>query len=150
MNELGRQVAGESRVEVSFKKIPREVLEKRAVEQGDIKFFELAALAVNIKVEKREVHLQVRDFMISPDDVPEEVRHAIKHWSQYIDYWAVDWDFKADTFHNQWQEYRTRRNPKLELVTKHTYDKPGKYAVLVKVIDILGNDTTKFVEVEVV
>ena len=29
----------------SFKRIPREVLEKKAVEQGDIKFFELAALS---------------------------------------------------------------------------------------------------------
>ena len=28
-----------------------------------------------------------------------------------IDYWAVDWDFKDDTFHNQWQSYRTRKDP---------------------------------------
>ncbi len=30
-------------MDVAFKKIPREVLDKKAVEQGDIKFFELGA-----------------------------------------------------------------------------------------------------------
>src|SRR5207302_9567374 len=49
---------------------------------------------------------------------------SIKHWSQMVDYWAVDWDFKDDTFHNQWQSYRTRKNPKLELSTKHEYLDP--------------------------
>jgi adenine-specific DNA-methyltransferase len=81
--------------------------------------------------------------------VPAEVRSAIKHWSQMVDYWAVDWDFKDDTFHNQWQSYRTRKDPKLELSVKHEYPEPGKYTVVVKVIDILGNDTTKTLTVEI-
>lgn len=149
LNELARQVAAEARVDVSFKKIPREVLEKRAVEQGDIRFFELAALAVDVKVKKREVTLKLTDFVVSPDDVPEDVRRVIKHWSQYVDYWAVDWNYKGDTFHNEWQTYRTRKNSKLETATTRTYKEPGNYMVLVKVIDILGNDTTKALEVEV-
>ncbi len=37
----------------------------------------------------------------------------------------------------------------LDLDTRHTYDAPGEYAVVVKVIDILGNDTTKTVKVKV-
>jgi len=49
--------------------------------------------------------------VIPSDDVPAEVRSAIKHWSQMVDYWAVDWYFKDDTLHNQWQSYRTRKNP---------------------------------------
>ena len=81
--------------------------------------------------------------------MPAEVRGAIKHWSQMVDYWAVDWDFKDDTFHNQWQSYRTRKNPKLELLVKHEYVSPGEYMVVVKVIDILGNDTTKMLTVEI-
>jgi adenine-specific DNA-methyltransferase len=149
LNELARQVAAEARVEVSFKKIPREILEKRAVEQGDIRFFELAALSVDVKVKKREVSLKLTDFVISPDDVPEEVRRAVRHWSQFIDYWAVDWDYKADTFHNQWQAYRTRKEPALETATSHVYTEPGSYVVVVKVIDILGNDTTKATELEI-
>jgi adenine-specific DNA-methyltransferase len=117
--------------------------------QGDVHFFELGALKVDRKVKKRELTLTISDFVIPTDDVPQEVRPAIKHWSQMVDYWAVDWDFKDDTFHNQWQSYRTRKNPKLELSVKREYVEPGHYTVVVKVIDILGNDTTKTLSVEI-
>jgi len=148
LNELGKQVAAEARVDVTFKKIPREVLEKKAVEQGDIKFFELAALSVNAKQKGRDVILKLTDFVVPPDDVPEEVQKAITHWSQWIDYWAVDWDYKADTFHNQWQSYRTRKEPDLQKEIAHTYETPREYTIVVKVIDILGNDTTKTIQVK--
>ena len=55
----------------------------------------------------------------------------------------MDWDNKNDTFHNEWQIYRTRKNPALELEVRHGYTEPGNYTIVVKVIDILGNDTTK-------
>ena len=83
------------------------------------------------------------------DSMPEEVQGKITHWSQWIDYWAVDWNYRDGTFHNEWQSYRTKQNPKIELLATHAYEKKGKYTVLVKVIDILGNDTTKAVSVEV-
>ncbi len=149
VNELAKQVAAESRVDVSFKKIPREVLDKKAIEQGDVRFFELGALSVDYKQKAREVILKLTDFVIPTDDIPEEARKAVKHWSQLVDYWAVDWDFKNDTFHNQWQAYRTGKEPKIELETKYAYKEPGKYEIVVKVIDILGNDTTKTLEVTV-
>lgn len=149
VNELAKQVAAESRVHVAFKKIPREVLDKKAVEQGDVQFYELGALSVDLKQEGPKVILKLTDFVIPTDDIPEEARKAIKHWSQLIDYWAVDWGFKNDTFHNQWQSYRTRKDPKIELETECEYKEPGKHQIVVKVIDILGNDTTKTLEVTV-
>jgi DNA modification methylase len=147
LNELAKQVAAESRIDVAFKKIPREVLDKKAVEQGDIRFFELGALSVQVRQKNQAMTLTLTDFAIPTDDIPEEARRAIKHWSQLIDYWAVDWDFKNDTFHNQWQTYRTRKNPTIEMETKYAYSESGKYLVVVKVIDILGNDTTKTIGV---
>jgi len=147
VNELAKQVAAESRVDVSFKKIPREVLDKKAIDQGDVRFFELGALSVDVISKGRTLVLRLTDFVIPTDDIPEEARKAIKHWSQLIDYWAVDWDHKNDTFHNQWQAYRTRKEPKIELETEFEYKELGKYQIVVKVIDILGNDTTKTLEV---
>jgi adenine-specific DNA-methyltransferase len=149
LNELARQVAAEAKVDVVFKKIPREVLEKKAVEQGDIKFFELGALSTDIKKKGLEVKLKLKDFVVPPDDVPEDARKAIKHWSQWIDYWAVDWDHKEDTFHNLWQGYRTRKQLDFQKEASHNYEKAGSYTVMVKVIDILGNDTTKTIQIEV-
>ncbi|HHN47606.1 MAG TPA: site-specific DNA-methyltransferase, partial [Bacteroidales bacterium] len=149
VNETAQQFAAENKVNVSFKKIPREVLEKKAVEQGDIKFYELAALSVNVKVEKMKALLKLENFIMPQDELPEEVRGSITHWSQWIDYWAIDWNFKDDTFHNEWQSYRSKQNPKIDLSTTNTYKEKGKYTVIVKVIDILGNDTTKVLEIEI-
>mgnify|MGYP002682881833 CR=1 FL=1 len=134
---------------VRFRRIPREVLEKKAVEQGDIRFYELAALSVDSKKSKRSVTLELTDFMIPPDDVPEDIRRSVTHWEQWLDYWAVDWDYRDDTFHNQWQSYRTRQAPSLQKRIVHTYEEPGEYTIVVKAIDILGNDTTKSLRVEV-
>lgn len=48
----------------------------------------------------------------------------------------------AYIFENEWQSFRTRQNRDLELKSApHRYDKPGRYIVAVKVIDIFGNDT---------
>ena len=77
------------------------------------------------------------------------MQKAITHWSQWVDYWAIDWDYKDDTFHNQWQSYRTRKNSKIELEAEHVYEKSGEYKIAVKVIDILGNDTTKLMNIKV-
>jgi site-specific DNA-methyltransferase (adenine-specific)/adenine-specific DNA-methyltransferase len=53
-------------------------------------------------------------------------------------------------FENEWQSFRTRQNRDLELTTaQHTYDRPGRYTVAVKVIDIFGNDTMTLVPVNV-
>lgn len=63
----------------------------------------------------------------------------------YIPYY-----FRNDTFVNQWQTYRTRQDRSLALETPaHTYDKPGSYQIVVKVVDIFGNDTSHLVKWEV-
>lgn len=149
INETAKQFAAANNVDLKFKKIPREVLEKKAVEQGDIRFFELASLEVNIKVETQKVTIILSDFIVPPDDVPEDVQANIMHWEQWIDYWAIDWNFRNDTFHNEWQSYRTKKEPGISLETSCVYKDKGKYQIVIKVIDILGNDTTKMIEVEV-
>ncbi len=149
LNEVAKQQAALANVDFHFVRIPREVLEKRAVEQGDIAFYELAALAVDVRHKDRTVTLELTDFVIPLDDVPDDVQRAVTHWTQWIDYWAVDWDNNDDTFHNQWQTYRTRKDPSLQKSAAHSYDEAGCYTIVVKVIDILGNDTTKTLTVEV-
>lgn len=149
LNELARQTADRAGIDIHFWRIPREVLDKRAVEQGDVRFFELAALAVDVSRIGRKVSLGLSDFVIPVDDVPEEVQRAITDWSQWIDYWAVDWDNKGDAFHNEWQTYRSRKEPILKKSASNEYQAAGNYAVVVKVVDILGNDTTKTLTISV-
>jgi len=149
LNEVARQQALDAGVDLKFYTIPREVLEKKAVEQGDIQFFELAALFVDTRVSGRTLTLELTNFVPPLDYVPQEIRSKITAWESWIDYWAVDFDFKGDTFHNEWQSYRTKANKAIATTTTNTYDSPGTYCVNVKVIDILGNDTTRTLHIEV-
>lgn len=90
-----------------------------------------------------------------------------KKWSDWIDYWAVDYNF-ADRkeiikvlegeqekevwtgdyiFDNEWQSFRTKKNRNLELVSAPVELPKGDYKVAVKVVDIFGNDTTQVIDV---
>jgi hypothetical protein len=131
--------------------IPREVMEQQAVDKGDIHFYELAYLEAKIAVTGRQATVTLSDFVIPNDElIPPDVRAKIAKWSDYVDYWAVDWDFQSDAFVNGWTSYRTRRNRALQLTSEpHDYPAAGAYRLLVKVIDIFGNDTSQVFEVEV-
>ncbi len=94
-----------------------------------------------------------------------------KHWTDWIDYWAVDFDFESkreiirvkneDTgeteeqwsgdyvFENEWQSFRTKKDRSLELTSVKHECAPGRRKIAVKVVDIFGNDTMKILEVGV-
>lgn len=151
---LAQQVQRSHQVKLRLLNIPREVMERQAVERGDVRFFDLAHLEAEIvpdKHGKRHVRVKLANFVIPDTElIPDEVRAKIAKWSDYIDYWAVDWDFRHDTFMNQWQTYRTRANRKLVLESDaHEYTESGRYQVLVKVVDIFGNDTSQLLTWEV-
>ncbi len=94
-----------------------------------------------------------------------------QNWTDWIDYWSVDFDFEnkreiirtqnPDTreweeswtgdyiFENEWQSFRTKKNRKLELTSVFHECPPGRRKVAVKVVDIFGNDTMTTAEVNV-
>lgn len=151
LHDVVEQEAKKAGIHLSLLNIPREVTDKRAVDAGDVQFFELAYLETETKKTKTgEYVIELTDFVIpNLDLIPAEVKKLIKKWSDYIDYWSVDWDYKNDTFHNQWQSYRTKKDRSLELKTDpHEYKTRGVYKVMIKVIDIFGNDTTRLVEIK--
>jgi len=159
LHDLVKEEAEKYGVKLATLQIPREVMELsyQDAKKHGIEFYELAYLEVEPKIEGKRVTITLKDFIIpNPELLPEEVKGKVKNWSDFIDYWAVDWMFNQheeeteedDTFHNMNQRYRTRKEPKLELSMSYDYKKSGKYNVLVKVIDIFGNDTTKLIQVK--
>jgi len=155
MGLQGNPMIAEARrlgMRLTLKQIPREVMEAEAVRKGQIKFFDLAYLDVELQQKPNgEVVCVLTDFSTPNSDIiPDEVRENIKKWSDYVDYWAVDWDFQNDTFNHGFVTYRTRQDRTLTLKSDpHTYPKSGTYKVMIKVIDIFGNDTSKLVELKV-
>ncbi len=152
LNDLVVGVAKAKGVKLTLFNIPREVMEQQAVDKGDVRFFELAYVDADIQQpKKRTAQISLKDFaMAEADAIPDDMRDKISQWSDYIDYWAVDWDFQGDTFMQGWVAYRTRRERSLPLTSDaHTYAKAGNYLALVKVIDIFGNDTSKMLTIKV-
>ncbi|HEY5521927.1 MAG TPA: site-specific DNA-methyltransferase [Desulfuromonadaceae bacterium] len=94
-----------------------------------------------------------------------------KNWTDWIDYWSVDFDFESkreiirvkneDTgeweerwtgdyiFENEWQTFRTKKDRSLELKSVFHECTPGRRKIAVKVVDIFGNDTMTIVDVSV-
>ncbi len=94
-----------------------------------------------------------------------------RRWTDWIDYWAVDFNFEnrreivrqrnPDTgeweevwtgeyvFENEWQSFRTKRDRGLELISAFVECPPGRRKLAVKVVDIFGNDTMTIVQVTV-
>ncbi len=134
------------------------------------------AAAASLKNGKSQIMCeQGRLIKISKDQNGVTTRQTLtKHWTDWVDYWAVDFDYmrrkeiimvpkNADgesdfeerwtggyIFENEWQSFRTRKNRELELISApQAYERPGRYTVAVKVIDIFGNDTMTLVPVHV-
>jgi adenine-specific DNA-methyltransferase len=151
MHDLVEADAKRQGVDLRLVQIPNEVMDPEMMKEGQVKFFDLAYVQARVQRHGMGITIELQEFVIpSTDLIPEDQRKLIKHWSDMIDYWAVDFDFKNDTFLNNWQAYRTRDRPKLELKSMpYEYKKHGKYKVLVKVVDLFGIDSSKLLEIEV-
>jgi len=144
VNEIKSALVG---FDLKLFKIPEEVVEKALLPH--VKFAEVAYLEIETKLRDNEVTLRITDFQIPPTAELAEIASRVKDSRELIDYWAIDWDYKGDTFHNQWQSFRTKKNPKVEYNAKHKYKESGEYQIMVKVVDVFGNDTNKILKVRV-
>jgi len=150
LHDLVDRIGDEHSVKIRLVQIPKDALEVKDAAREEIRFFDLNYLEVEHNLNGRTLGIGLKDFAISnPEYLPDEVREKIKKFTDCIDYWAVDFNYRDDTFHNMWQSFRTKKHRSLETKCSQTYEQSGKYQVLVKVVDIFGNDTNKLMEVEV-
>ncbi|MFW6172467.1 MAG: site-specific DNA-methyltransferase [Elusimicrobiota bacterium] len=141
-------------IEINLKLIPKEATELKEASEADeeIKFFDMSHMEVDHEIKGSKVEVKLKDFVLAnPEFIPDNVReklHKEGEFTDYIDYWAVDFDYQEDTFHNMWQTFRTEQDSELDTTTSHSYDDEGKKKIFVKVIDIFGNDTNRLFEIE--
>lgn len=202
----GFQEYNEQGINIAFKIIPKEVFDKKAVEKGQVKFYDVAFIEakpiIKGKGNNKEISIELTDFSVfynqdnsgeivdalkpggskvvvengkvlkkSKDKLTETTSIEIltKKWSDWIDYWAVDFNFARRKeiikiiengeekevwtgdyiFDNEWQSFRTKKNRNLELISATKEVLKGTYKIAVKVVDIFGNDTTKVIEVTI-
>jgi adenine-specific DNA-methyltransferase len=194
-------------IDIAPKFIPAEVFDKRAVDQGQVVFHDVAFIEVKSHItagrkdKSATVAVELTDFSVFYSQ--DSVSHAeqtlknkssrivvekgqvvkvskdangnvdrdvlTKHWTDWIDYWSVDFDFESKheiirmqnsktgeweeqwtgdyVFENEWQSFRTKKDRSLELTSVAHECTPGRRKLAVKVVDIFGNDTMTIVEV---
>lgn len=153
-------------VKLKLIQIPREIMEKNR--KNPPPFLEVAVLKAEpvyrkteggrLKAEvKKAVDIKLTEFMPSLAEVPSKELEAIKARAvksgmDFIDFWAVDFDWQpGKPFNHHWQDYRTRKDRSLRTVSDagYVYPKKGTYTACVKVVDTFGCDTSITVEVKV-
>ena len=150
LNDAIQEVAKQMNVRLKLRIIPMDAIDPQASGRGDVRFFELAYFKTQIETKGKAVKVKLEDFVVPHTDlITPDVKASIKKWSDWIDYWAVDFDFQNDTFNNGWTSYRTKQERKLKLTADHEYNKAGNYKVFVKIIDIFGIDTSQVYEIKV-
>lgn len=190
----------EKGVAITLKYIPKDVFDKRAVEKGQAKFYDVAYLNTKEKITGKKIIIELTDFVThytqdDIEDIQQSMRKGSKiviedgqivkiikdkngiitrtvlteNWYDWIDYWAIDFNYEDKKeiikihnekdeieekwtgnylFENEWQSFRTKKNPTLEFTCiPHEYKESGKYKIMVKVVDILGIDTSKIIEI---
>lgn len=192
----------EKGVSITLKYIPKDVFDKRAVDKGQVKFFDVAYLNTRENISGKSITVELTDFVThyTQDDI-EDLQQTMRagskvviedgqiikvekdkngiitrtllteSWYDWIDYWAIDFDYLSKKeivkmhndqgeveeiwtgnylFENEWQSFRTKKDPSLEFTSiAHEYKSTGKYKIMVKVVDILGIDTSKIIEVNI-
>ena len=188
-------------IDLAMKYIPRDVFDKRAIEKNQVAFHDVSYIEVKAHFKKGAIAVELMDFSVfySQDANASETlgkkkskviidkgqvvkvskdkdgiakREVLtKHWTDWIDYWSVDFDFESKqeimrmkdeetgevseawsgeyVFENEWQSFRTKRDRTIELTSSYMECLAGRRKVAVKVVDIFGNDTMKIVEVTV-
>ena len=145
------EAARQKGIKLQLLQIPHEVMESQVVPKAGLRFCPLAYLEAQIDHSgDLTARVALKGFVIpNAELIPQDGRNATRKWSDYIDYWAVDWNPQNDTFTQGWAAYRTRKEKKLPLASgSHAYEKAGTHSVLVRVIDIFGNETRQAFAVE--
>jgi adenine-specific DNA-methyltransferase len=111
-------------IDIQPKYIPADVFDKRAVEKGQVVFHDVAAIEVKPIIKGKTVAVQLTDFSVyysqdrtAAESLKEKATKIVvengqmvkirkdkngivsketltKHWTDWIDYWSVDFDFE--------------------------------------------------------
>lgn len=191
----------EQGVDIRLRYIPKDVFDPRAVDKGQVKFYDVSYLQAKPIINGNKVKIELTDFVTNYtqddiEDIQESMRAGSKvviengqiikvtkdkngiinretlteNWHDWIDYWSVDFDYNSKKeiirikneageieekwtgnyiFENEWQTFRTKQDRTLEFISaEHEYTQKGTFRVMVKVVDILGVDTSQIIEIK--
>ncbi len=107
----------------------------------------------NVRIHQNayEVEIELVDYIIPfMEFISDNIKKNITLFSDWIDYWAIDFESKDDRFKIMWSSYRTPKIRKLRLKSSsYQYNEPGNYHIVVKTFDIFGFEIMRNFEVKI-
>ncbi|MFX1518059.1 MAG: DNA methyltransferase, partial [Promethearchaeota archaeon] len=92
----------------------------------------------DIDVDNKKLKVTIVDFVL---DKPLP-RRRTQNYIDYIDYWAIDWDYQNALFEPKWYSCREMRGKKvlsnIQSSITYEYSNPGKYLVTIAIYDVFG------------
>ncbi|MFX1325415.1 MAG: hypothetical protein ACFE8N_10690, partial [Promethearchaeota archaeon] len=111
---------------------------------------EIPDFDVKISKNNNKIVVELLSYIIPFTNViSKDIIEKITSFSDWIDYWAINFDSGNEPFMYNWYSYRTPKNRTLSTKSDaHFYDLLGTYKILIKIIDIFGIETQKTYEVD--
>lgn len=130
--------------------IPTEFLKNTNEEALKLQMNERPDLNVQIRQNDNKVEIELIEYKVPFIDlISEKVQKNIRVFSDFIDYWAIDFDYN-DSFKNMWFSCRNPKSRILSLKSNsYQYNSSGSYYIVIKTIDIFGIESIKKFKIKI-
>ena len=121
----------------------KDFLVENIQKKDNISLIQDTKFVVNISKKDSKITVELVDYII-PNLmlIKDKIKNRIKKFSDWIDSWAIDFNYQKHSFATAWISYRTLKNRKLNLTSiPYNYEEKGKYKISIRVNDILGIET---------
>jgi adenine specific DNA methylase Mod len=106
---------------------------------------------INIVCEENLVIIQLTNYIMPKMDIiQDKLVNKISKFSDWIDSWAVDYNYNGNFFNTSWISFRAYKKRKVNLQSiPYYYEKRGEYNIAIKVINIFSIETTQLYKVSI-
>jgi DNA modification methylase len=106
------------------------------------------ALRARARLEGRRCRVEITSFAPPARARASGAAASVRHWSQWLDGWCVDWEHDGQRL--RCAGWMTRRGARpLQLSCEHGYERPGRRVALVRAYDVLGGVWSRALPVHV-
>ena len=138
-------------IDIFVKKLPRDTVFLLMNPKLDLYLYDIYAIKIKYKkITEKKIGFTITDFEVQENDFyKDEILKRIKNKIDLIDFWGIDYNYDNHLIKYDWYSYKVRNKIKISLKSSYTYEERGKYTILIKIIDVLGNEYIRKADIQI-
>ena len=106
---------------------------------------------VSIETKEHSIQITLSNYKIPYTQyLNPKIIQIISRFSDWIDYWSIDFNFQGDYMNCDWTAYRNPKSRELPLCSKiFNFKETGTYKIRIKVVNIIGHESEKDYIIEI-